>query len=41
MIEPTAIHCGGFIAHTHSCPANFECHYVGVPDVGGTCIAAP
>ena len=41
MIAPADIHCGGFIAHTHQCPANYVCHYSGVPDVGGSCVAQP
>lgn len=42
MIDPTQIHCGGFIQPTHDCPASFTCDFHGlVPDVGGTCAAAP
>jgi outer membrane lipoprotein-sorting protein len=38
MIQPEDIHCGGFIATTHSCPANYTCHFPGVPDAGGNCV---
>ena len=43
MIDPTQIHCGGFIAPAfrHDCPTDFECNFAGhVPDVGGTCVAS-
>lgn len=41
MIDPTLIHCGGFIAPNHGCPDGFQCDFHGhVPDVGGTCIAS-
>lgn len=41
MIQPTEIHCGGFIAHTHSCPDGYTCHLqVSNPDAGGSCVAA-
>jgi hypothetical protein len=40
MIEPTEIHCGGFITPNHGCPDGFRCDFHGhVPDVGGTCVA--
>jgi len=40
MIEPTAIHCGGFINPNHGCPDGFSCDFHGhVPDVGGSCVA--
>jgi hypothetical protein len=38
MIDPTEIHCGGFIRLRHECPQGFQCHLSGVPDVGGTCV---
>ena len=41
MIAPADIHCGGFITTVHQCPANYVCHYSGVPDVGGSCVAQP
>jgi hypothetical protein len=42
MIDPTQIRCGGFIAPAmqHNCPTGFECHYQGVPDLPGHCIAS-
>ena len=41
MIDPTQIRCGGFIAPAmqHKCPTGYECHFQGVPDVPGTCVA--
>jgi hypothetical protein len=39
MIDPTAIRCGGFVAHPHQCPTGYQCHYTNVPDVPGTCVA--
>ena len=40
MIDPTLIHCGGFIDPSHSCPDGFSCDFHGrVPDVGGSCVA--
>ncbi len=38
MIDPTQIHCGGFINPSHSCPSGYSCKFSGVPDVGGTCV---
>jgi hypothetical protein len=41
MIDPTQIHCGGFINPNHSCPDGFSCNFAGhVPDVGGSCVAS-
>ncbi len=42
MIDPTQIRCGGFIAPAlqHQCPTGFECHYVNVPDLPGSCVAS-
>lgn len=42
MIDPTQIRCGGFIApeRQHHCPTGFECHYQGVPDLPGSCVAS-
>ncbi len=41
MIDPTLIHCGGFINPSHACPDGFSCDFHGhVPDVGGSCVAA-
>ncbi|HEX8954334.1 MAG TPA: hypothetical protein VF945_20915, partial [Polyangia bacterium] len=40
MIDPTQIHCGGFINPNHGCPDGFSCDFHGhVPDVGGSCVA--
>lgn len=40
MIDPTLIHCGGFINPSHACPDGFHCDFHGrVPDVGGSCVA--
>ena len=42
MVAPTAIHCGGFIARVHECPAGYMCQLqVSHPDVGGSCVAQP
>jgi hypothetical protein len=41
MIAVEDIHCGGFIANAHACPAGYACHVSGVPDVGGNCVAQP
>jgi hypothetical protein len=43
MIQPTDIHCGGFIApaRQHQCPTGFTCQLDKVPDVGGSCVATP
>ncbi len=38
MIAPQDIHCGGFIRNAHQCPAGWQCHFNGVPDVGGSCV---
>jgi hypothetical protein len=41
MIDPTQIHCGGFINPSHACPDGFSCNFGGhVPDVGGSCVAS-
>ncbi|MGZ3408109.1 MAG: hypothetical protein ACXVAN_16780 [Polyangia bacterium] len=42
MIDPTQIRCGGFIAPAmqHHCPTGYECHYQGVPDLPGSCVAS-
>jgi hypothetical protein len=40
MIEPTQIHCNGFINPNHQCPTGYQCQFHGVPDVGGTCVPA-
>jgi hypothetical protein len=40
MIDPTQIHCEGFIFPNHACPTGFFCDFAGrVPDVGGSCVA--
>jgi hypothetical protein len=39
MIAPEDIRCGGFTMHPHQCPTGYTCHYQGVPDVPGNCIA--
>lgn len=39
MVAPEDIHCGGFIMNAHQCPTGYQCHFSGVPDVGGTCVA--
>ena len=39
LIAPEDIRCGGFMLHTHQCPAGYTCHYQGVPDIPGTCVA--
>ena len=40
MIDPTLIHCGGFINPNHQCPDGYRCDFHGhVPDVGGSCVA--
>ena len=41
MVEPTDIRCGGFTMHPHQCPSGYMCHFEGVPDVPGHCIASP
>jgi hypothetical protein len=38
MIDPAAIHCGGFINPSHQCPAGFTCQLGHIPDAGGTCV---
>jgi hypothetical protein len=38
MIDPSQIRCGGFIHPNHGCPSGWQCHFQGVPDVGGTCV---
>jgi hypothetical protein len=38
MIQPTDIHCGGFINPNHQCPDGFQCKFSHVPDVGGSCV---
>jgi hypothetical protein len=41
MIDPTQIHCAGFINPSHACPDGFSCDFGGhVPDVGGSCVAS-
>jgi hypothetical protein len=37
MIDPSTIHCGGFINPNHACPDGWTCQ-LGNPDVGGTCV---
>jgi hypothetical protein len=40
MIDPGDIHCGGFTAHPHQCPASYECMLaVSHPDIPGHCQA--
>jgi hypothetical protein len=42
MIEPEAVHCGGFInpSFQHACASGYACDFGGhVPDVPGTCKA--
>ncbi len=39
MIAPEDIRCGGFVMHPHQCPAHYECHITGNPDVPGSCAA--
>jgi hypothetical protein len=42
MIDPTEIHCGGFIAppRQHQCPTGFACHLGLIADTGGSCVAS-
>jgi hypothetical protein len=41
MIRPEDIHCGGFIANVHACPAGYMCQLeTSHPDVGGSCVPA-
>jgi hypothetical protein len=40
MIAPEDIRCGGFTAHPHQCPANYDCKLtISMPDIPGACVA--
>ena len=41
MIAPEDIRCGGFTMHPHACPMGYDCHFDGVPDIPGHCVAVP
>ena len=42
MVHPEDIHCGGFIANVHACPAGWMCHLAtNNPDAGGSCVQQP
>jgi hypothetical protein len=40
MVAPEDIRCGGFTMNPHSCPTGYTCHFDGVPDIPGHCVAA-
>jgi hypothetical protein len=41
MVAPADIRCGGFTMNAHQCPTGFACHFEGVPDIPGHCVAQP